>query len=241
MASGSPSCIWAEVQRQRLDCRPGAFECRVDVGGLARLLAASVNRTLAFSSARSTGSSTRRQYRLDRMETRELDYDLPAELIAQHPAPAATRRGCSSTTAARRSPPSRRSDLPDELGGELVVVNDTRVLPPACRSSGRAGEVLLLEPLGDGVWEGSRGRRSACAPGGATGPSSCSSISARAVAPALHGEPAGETPLPPYIVEPLADPEQYQTVYAREPGRRARRRPACTSRRSCCGSSTWSA
>jgi S-adenosylmethionine:tRNA ribosyltransferase-isomerase len=34
----------------------------------------------------------------------------------------------------------------------------------------------------------------------------------------LEGEPAGETPLPPYITEPLADPERYQTVYAREAG-----------------------
>jgi S-adenosylmethionine:tRNA ribosyltransferase-isomerase len=34
----------------------------------------------------------------------------------------------------------------------------------------------------------------------------------------LHGEPAGETPLPPYITEPLGDPDRYQTVYADEPG-----------------------
>jgi S-adenosylmethionine:tRNA ribosyltransferase-isomerase len=34
----------------------------------------------------------------------------------------------------------------------------------------------------------------------------------------LAGEPAGETPLPPYITEPLGDPERYQTVYAQEPG-----------------------
>jgi S-adenosylmethionine:tRNA ribosyltransferase-isomerase len=34
----------------------------------------------------------------------------------------------------------------------------------------------------------------------------------------LHGEPAGEVPLPPYITEPLADPERYQTTYAREQG-----------------------
>ena len=34
----------------------------------------------------------------------------------------------------------------------------------------------------------------------------------------LHGEPAGETPLPPYITEPLADPTRYQTVYARDAG-----------------------
>ena len=31
----------------------------------------------------------------------------------------------------------------------------------------------------------------------------------------LDGEPAGVVPLPPYITEPLADPERYQTVYAR--------------------------
>jgi S-adenosylmethionine:tRNA ribosyltransferase-isomerase len=34
----------------------------------------------------------------------------------------------------------------------------------------------------------------------------------------LEGAPAGEAPLPPYIVEPLADPERYQTVYAEEEG-----------------------
>src|SRR6266545_4277415 len=34
----------------------------------------------------------------------------------------------------------------------------------------------------------------------------------------LDYDPAGETPLPPYITEPLDDPERYQTVYAREPG-----------------------
>jgi S-adenosylmethionine:tRNA ribosyltransferase-isomerase len=34
----------------------------------------------------------------------------------------------------------------------------------------------------------------------------------------LDGEPAGQTPLPPYITAPLADPERYQTVYAREAG-----------------------
>ena len=34
----------------------------------------------------------------------------------------------------------------------------------------------------------------------------------------LDGEPAGETPLPPYVTEPLAQPERYQTVYAARPG-----------------------
>src|SRR6266550_8886919 len=34
----------------------------------------------------------------------------------------------------------------------------------------------------------------------------------------LEGEPAGEAPLPPYIAEPLEDPERYQTVYGEREG-----------------------
>jgi S-adenosylmethionine:tRNA ribosyltransferase-isomerase len=34
----------------------------------------------------------------------------------------------------------------------------------------------------------------------------------------LKGDPAGEAPLPPYITEPLADPERYQTIYADREG-----------------------
>ena len=54
---------------------------------------------------------------------------------------------------------------------------------------------------------------------GATGRSSCSSISARAAgACGSTASRTGETPLPPYITEPLADPARYQTVYARAAG-----------------------
>ena len=53
----------------------------------------------------------------------------------------------------------------------------------------RLGPVELLEPLGEGRW---RLR--------------------------LEGEPSGEAPLPPYITEPLDDPERYQTVYAAHEG-----------------------
>src|SRR5262249_57830310 len=48
------------------------------------------------------------------------------------------------------------SELPDELAGELVVVNDTKVLPARLRvrrASGGNAEVLLIEQLADGFWE----------------------------------------------------------------------------------------
>ena len=57
------------------------------------------------------------------------------------------------------------------------------------RPGDRVGSAELIEPLGEGRW---RVR--------------------------LDGAPAGEVPLPPYITEPLGDPERYQTVYAREEG-----------------------
>ena len=59
----------------------------------------------------------------------------------------------------------------------------------AARRAAATAPVELLEHLGEGRW---RVR--------------------------LDGEPAGEPPLPPYITEPLADAERYQTVYARERG-----------------------
>src|SRR5262249_27366155 len=51
------------------------------------------------------------------------------------------------------------------------------------------GRVRLIEPLGEGRW-----------------------------LVELQGEPDGEAPLPPYIHEPLPDPERYQTVYASAAG-----------------------
>src|SRR5262245_46709006 len=92
------------------------------------------------------------------MEASELDYELPAELIAQHPA---DRRDPSPLPLFDRATGGVRhrhvSDLPDEWSG-LVVVNDTRVVPARLaltRPGGGAAEVLLLERLPEeGLWEG---------------------------------------------------------------------------------------
>ena len=89
------------------------------------------------------------------MKTADFDYELPRELIAQHPA---ERRDASRLLVYERASGAVRhrvfADLPDELRGELVVVNDTRVLPARIPIERPRGEVLLLERAGDGLWEG---------------------------------------------------------------------------------------
>ena len=166
------------------------------------------------------------------MRASELDYDLPAELIAQHPA---TQRDASRLLVADRATGAVRhrtfSDLPGEAGGYLTVVNDTRVVPARLhlrRATGGAAEVLLLEPLGDGIWEAlarpsRRLRRGERLEPGETGPRGSSVELVEALGRGrwrvrVEGEPPGELPLPPYIHERPADPERYQTVYAREAG-----------------------
>jgi S-adenosylmethionine:tRNA ribosyltransferase-isomerase len=166
------------------------------------------------------------------MRASELDYDLPAELIAQHPA---TQRDASRLLVADRATGAVRhrtfSDLPGEAGGYLTVVNDTRVVPARLhlrRATGGAAEVLLLEPLGDGLWEAlarpsRRLRRGERLEPGETGSRGSSVELVEALGRGrwrvrVEGEPPGELPLPPYIHERPADPERYQTVYAREAG-----------------------
>src|ERR671929_946760 len=91
------------------------------------------------------------------MRVSELDYDLPPSLIAQHPEP---RRDESRLLVYDRVSGGvdhrRFAELPDVLrGDELVVVNDTRVVPARIPIERPKGEVLLLERLGeDGLWEG---------------------------------------------------------------------------------------
>jgi S-adenosylmethionine:tRNA ribosyltransferase-isomerase len=159
------------------------------------------------------------------MKSSELEYDLPPELIAQHPAERRDESRLLVYDRETREVRHRRfAELADELSrGELVVVNDTRVVPARIRTlreSGGAVEVLLLEPLDeDGIWEGLARPSRRLRPGERLGP-------VELIEPLgegrwrlrLEGAPAGEMPLPPYITEPLADAERYQTVYSREEG-----------------------
>ena len=162
-----------------------------------------------------------RSYRPHRMEARELEYDLPPELIAQHPA---ARRDESRLLVYSRSTGAVEHrvfrELPDAVPADtLAVVNDTRVVPARIPIESPRGEVLLLEQVAARSGKRSRGRRGGCGPGGATGRSSSSSISARdGGACGSRATRPGGAPLPPYITAPLADDERYQTVYARARG-----------------------
>ena len=163
----------------------------------------------------------RQEYRGNRMKTRELEYDLPPELIAQHPL---ARRDESRLLVyprvSQRMHERRFAELPDVIGDALVVVNDTRVVPARIPIEAPKGEVLLVERLDDdGLWEGLARPTRRLRPGHRYGPVELlEHLGEGRWRLRLHGEPAGQTPLPPYITEPLADPARYQTVYARDTG-----------------------
>jgi S-adenosylmethionine:tRNA ribosyltransferase-isomerase len=158
------------------------------------------------------------------MDTSDLDYELPPELIAQRPLP---ERDASRLLVYRRSAGDiehrRVSDLPDLLAGELVVVNETRVVPARLdlrRASGGAVEVLLLERVdGNGTWEALARPSRRLRVGERLGPVRLVEErgDGRWVV-SVDGTTDGSLPLPPYIHEPLRDPDRYQTVYARVEG-----------------------
>jgi S-adenosylmethionine:tRNA ribosyltransferase-isomerase len=158
------------------------------------------------------------------MRTSELDYELPPELVAQHPL---ARRDESRLLVYDRGSGAvehaRFGDLKGLVLPEtLVVVNDTRVLPARLfveKPTGGRAEILLLERRDGDVWEAlarpSRRLRAGMSLGQVE---LLESLGEGRWLIRLEGEPDGEAPLPPYITEPLGDPERYQTVYADEPG-----------------------
>ncbi len=203
-------------RRECLDLVPGALERGLDRSGRGpsggRIRDALLR---AFQGESVHGG---RGYSPRRMDSTDLDYDLPPGLVAQRPVePRDSSRLLVYTRAAGDIEHMSVSDLPDVVGDRLVVVNDTRVVPARLhlrRSSGAAVEVLLVESLGNGRWEALARPSRRLRAGERLGP-------VQLVEPLgdgrwtveLEGEPAGEAPLPPYIREPLEDAERYQTVY----------------------------
>ena len=176
------------------------------------------------------------------MDTADLDYELPPARIAQHPIE--PRDAARLLVASPDGPVAHRTvaDLPGLLHpGDVLLVNDTRVIPARLhlrKATGGAVEVLLLERRPEGHWE-ALVRPSRRVPDGTLLRSDAPSAAELTVevggtigddgrrVVTVHGgtdddlavlAEVGEVPLPPYIHEPLADPERYQTVYARHPG-----------------------
>lgn len=172
------------------------------------------------------------------MKTSDFWYDLPEELIAQTPIePRDHSRLLAVDRQSGQVAHRHFYDILDYLeAGDVLVVNDTKVLPARLlgqREGGGACEVLLLRQLGPKMWE------TLVKPGkklkpGATVVFGGGRLAGRIQAPTQAGgrivsftcegtmeaalDELGEMPLPPYIHEKLQDKGRYQTVYAREEG-----------------------
>jgi S-adenosylmethionine:tRNA ribosyltransferase-isomerase len=173
------------------------------------------------------------------MKTCDFDYELPGELIAQTPV---EPRDASRLLVVDRSTGELTHRWFSEIGeylrpGDLLVGNNSRVIPARLHGTKETGggvEIFLLKPRPDSSWQclvGGKGLR----PGvrvHINHPDYESNIIATVLSETEDGgriiafDPpvdewlweVGETPLPPYIHEPLTDAERYQTVYSRIEG-----------------------
>ncbi|MFM8856850.1 MAG: tRNA preQ1(34) S-adenosylmethionine ribosyltransferase-isomerase QueA [Actinomycetota bacterium] len=173
------------------------------------------------------------------MHVSDYDYELPADRIAQTPVEPRDLARLLVDRGLGRYDHRRVRDLPEYLEpGDLVVVNDTKVLPARLnlqRSTGGAVEVLLLEPIDENSrrWEalvrpGGRlrdgeflrhlGSGSEVVFCGRRGNGDSFEVELCHDGDALGFiERIGKLPLPPYVTEDVDDMDRYQTVYARRP------------------------
>jgi len=178
------------------------------------------------------------------VKTSDFDYDLPQELIAQTPV---EPRDASRLMVVHRETGRIEHRVFRDIGaylrpGDLLVLNQTRVIPARLlghkAETGGKVELLLLRRHDGHTWEALvRGKR--LRPGvrirldaphsdpPIPDPPTCRVIAEtesggrlirfdRPIEPLL--DRLGVMPLPPYIREPLRDPERYQTVYGRVEG-----------------------
>ena len=169
------------------------------------------------------------------MNLSDIDYELPEKLIAQHPVEPRDSARLLVTTSPDQVEHKHVTDLVDMLeAGDVMVVNDTRVLPARLslhRKTGGAAEVLLLEQRSSDfrLWE------ALVKPASKLKPDEVLEYFGKRVVRVGPRTEAGDTfvvelldenpmellqrigtmPLPPYIRSSLTDLERYQTVYAR--------------------------
>lgn len=169
------------------------------------------------------------------MKTSDFDYELPAELIAQHPL---ADRAASRMMVVERATGTMRHEMFRNLGrylraGDLLVLNDTKVIPARIWSKSPVVELLLVEDLGGNRWSAlvKPGKRAKPGAGLVFAGDLTAMITGETdfggrvlqfsgdVRPFL--EKHGVAPLPPYIKRAKPNPAdlpQYQTVYAQQPG-----------------------
>lgn len=172
----------------------------------------------------------------DGLNLDDFNYDLPEDFIAQEPL---AQRDQSKLMRLDRSTQTITHhlfrDIVDYINpGDVLVMNDTRVLPARLRAvktqTGGALEILLLRKLNALRWRALVGGKRAVEgtqislPGtditatvveAEEGPQRIIEFSAP-IEEHLHA--VGEIPLPPYIHTYLADPERYQTIYNKQEG-----------------------
>lgn len=173
------------------------------------------------------------------MHLSDFDYELPPELIAQTPIePRDASRMLVVHRATGEIEHRAFRDFPSYLStGDVIVLNQTRVIPariPARKiPTGGVAEILLLRPLDNTRWLAIVGGKR-IRPGTRLQLGADSSVAIQATVVEEREEnqrvvefsepiqpylrTVGQTPLPPYITAPLADPDRYQTVFARYDG-----------------------
>ncbi len=173
------------------------------------------------------------------MNTSDFDYDLPPECIAQKPVePRDSARMLVIHRDSDRLEHRIFRDLPEYLRpGDVLVLNRTRVIPARLHGrkvpTGGAIEVLLLRRIEPRKWLTIvGGKRPRIGTRLELIGSNSEKVMATIVAEGEKSERViefdepitgrlerlGEVPLPPYVHEPLDNPERYQTIYASEPG-----------------------
>lgn len=171
---------------------------------------------------------------MESQKTSDFDYDLPATFIAQTPR---EPRDSSRLLVLHRDRGRVEHKIFRQIGeylrpNDLLVLNQTRVIPAriyARKPTGGQVELLLLRRRDALNWEalvGGKGLRVGSFVQVVGGPRAELKESLQGAERLIQfSEPiepyfpkVGHIPLPPYIHEKLADPERYQTVYAREPG-----------------------
>lgn len=173
------------------------------------------------------------------MRLEDLDYELPEDLIAQHPAP---RREDARLLVVDRASGALADTTFAEIGrwlrpGDALAVNETRVIPARLdvfRGTGGRVELLFVRPGQEGTWRVLARPAKKAAPGTRL-ETEGGALALDVLAAGADGErtvrvargdlgaalaSSGRIPLPPYIHRAPSpeDRERYQTVFARVEG-----------------------